>query len=109
MSGHTPGPWTFKPEAGTPGKDDNDMGGIRAVDGSWICDFGNGTHYYPTQGTPPCAPDGLLMAAAPDLLEACRLFVAYDDGDDEDGLQMMLDYAAAIDTARSAIAKATQP
>lgn len=48
-----------------------------------------------------------LIAEAPELLEALRLFVKYDAGDHEDGARMMMDYADALAAAKSAIAKAT--
>lgn len=55
-------------------------------------------------------PDARLIAAAPDLLEAVRAFLAYD-GDPHDGpnagVQMMLDYDTALTLAKAAYAKAT--
>lgn len=47
-----------------------------------------------------------LIAAAPDLFEAVRLFVEYDAGDEDDGVAMMLAYAKARDAAKAALAKA---
>lgn len=49
-----------------------------------------------------------LNAAAPDLLRACELFAAYDSGDSHDGVALMLAYAEAIASTRTAITKATQ-
>ena len=47
-----------------------------------------------------------LIAAAPDMLEACRLFIAYDDAAfDYDNAAAIYDKARAA--ARAAIAKAT--
>ena len=63
---YTPGPWTFQEEV----KDD--MGGFLGPDGDYICEFGDSTHYYPTQGHPPTIDDARLMAAAPDLLGALK-------------------------------------
>jgi hypothetical protein len=48
-----------------------------------------------------------LIAAAPELLEALKLFIAYDEFDDSDGYAMMMAYADAIQAARVAIAKVT--
>ena len=54
--------------------------------------------------------DRAIIEAAPDLLEALRLFTDFHDADHETGdaehLQAM--YDEAIDTARAAITKATQ-
>lgn len=47
-----------------------------------------------------------LIAAAPELLEACQALLAYHDSADDDGVQMMLAYAKAIDQARGAVDKA---
>jgi hypothetical protein len=47
-----------------------------------------------------------LIAAAPDLFEAVRLFLEYDAGDEEDGVALMLAYAKALDAAKAAFAKA---
>lgn len=49
-----------------------------------------------------------LIAAAPELLEACRLFEQYDSSDPESSVKMMLLYADAIAAAKAAIAKATE-
>jgi hypothetical protein len=47
-----------------------------------------------------------LIAAAPELYEAVRLFLAYDASDDAEGVQMMLDYNTALTAAKAAFAKA---
>ena len=64
----TPGPWEFVPESEQGRYRDEDMGGFRSASG-WICTFGDGRMYYPTEGTPPEPADALLIAAAPELLE----------------------------------------
>jgi len=52
--------------------------------------------------------DEVLRAAAPDLLEACQLFIAYQAAvDSNDGIAMMLAYHEAHEAIRAAIAKAT--
>lgn len=48
-----------------------------------------------------------LIADRAELLEACRLIVAYDESDDADSVAFMLAYAQALDAARAAIARAT--
>lgn len=48
-----------------------------------------------------------ICAAAPALLEAAKLWLAYDQGDQEDGVQLMLDYADALAATKAAISQAT--
>lgn len=50
-----------------------------------------------------------LFAAAPDLLEACKALIFYDEADASNGIKLMLAYNDALAAARAAIAKATQP
>jgi len=47
-----------------------------------------------------------LIAAAPEMLEALKAFLAYDEQDGESDVEMMLAYGKARDMARAAIAKA---
>lgn len=47
-----------------------------------------------------------LIAAAPDLLDACQAMVAYDDLIEDDDGALMMHYADIIKMARAAIAKA---
>lgn len=50
-----------------------------------------------------------LIAAAPDLLEACKAFLLYNDRPDTEpnaGVQMMVDYDHALTLARAALTKA---
>lgn len=103
MTAWTPGPWTFVPESGTPGHDDNDMGGIRTADHKWVCDFGNGTHYYPTEGTPPSVADGALMAAAPEMLHA---LYEVDNASDYMDFDPESRFGLAMAKVHAAIAKA---
>jgi len=46
-----------------------------------------------------------LIAAAPDLYEACLLFLIYDRNARVSDVTLMLDYDAALDAARAVIAK----
>ena len=72
----------------------------------WITHFDGRKHHVSW-----CAdvnhPDMRLISAAPDLLEALELFVAYDKTVNEDGLVSMEAYAKAIKAAHAAISKAT--
>jgi hypothetical protein len=52
------------------------------------------------------AANARLIAAAPELYEAVRLFLAYDSEDADDGVQMMLAYNDALTAAKAAFAKA---
>ena len=97
MSAHTPGPWTFELESGTPGKDDNDIGGIYGPEKSQVCWFGNGTQYYPSEGKPPTEADAHLIAAAPELLDALRQWAwAEANGDEAEIANARLSRDAAI-------------
>lgn len=67
---HTPGPWEWVP-------------GKRSFQGSIepdICDFGDDTTYYPTEGAPPNLANARLIAASPCLLEALEELVDLFDG-----------------------------
>ena len=68
----TPGPWYFVPAGGHLefGDDGADMGRFVGASGEIICDFGDCTQYYPSQGTPPSEANARLIAAAPELLGA---------------------------------------
>ena len=97
MSKHTPGPWRIECFEVTAGPPDG-------FDPIWTCGCCGG---YAMAGDPlEAIANGRLIAAAPELLEACRLIVAYDESDPEDGMQMMANYVHALDAARAAIAKA---
>jgi hypothetical protein len=48
-----------------------------------------------------------LIAAAPELYEAARLFVEeYDAGDQKDGVALMLAYNRALEASKAALARA---
>jgi len=87
MSGHTLGPWTI-----AHGKIVGNGYNIASINSS---------------ATSEGKANALIMAAAPDLLEACKAFIAYDDTDDHDGVAMMINYDDALKACRAAIAKAT--
>lgn len=54
----SPRPWTW-----APGKNDA-VGAIFDANDSIVCDFGDSTQYYPTEGVPPSASDMELLLAA---------------------------------------------
>jgi len=89
---HTPGPWEWVP-------------GKRSFQGSIepdICDFGDDTTYYPTEGAPPNLANARLIAASPCLLEAlerCLNFIENTESEMGDTLE-------CGEQARAAIAKA---
>ena len=102
MATHTPGPWTLHPttihpavrSVGTP-----DAGPRR------ICTVGS------MNGNPVDKANARLIAAAPELLEACQAMIEWDDREQDHAV----DFSArtelcrvAFDKARAAIAKATQ-
>lgn len=109
MSGHTPGPWRViidddgNPLSGRPGvfaSDELDCGIVH-----W--DGFVQPYWRSARGDKEIHANARLIAAAPELLEACELFAAYDAGDMDDDVAMMVAYAKARDAVLSAIAKAT--
>ena len=75
MSRITKGPWAWKtPDESSMtirnGITEGPLGSIIGSDGVCVCDFGEDTEYYPSNGTPPNNADLRLILAAPDLLEA---------------------------------------
>ena len=48
----------------------------------------------------------VLTKQRDELLEACKAFIRYDEGDQEDGVALMIDYAEANQLIRSAVANA---
>jgi len=103
VSGHTPGPW-------------------RAFNHSWsdtsilahgfdhaICllDINHATEGSQDADEALMAANARLIAAAPDLLEACRLFLGYNADEGDDGIAFMLAYERAVSAALQAVAKAT--
>jgi hypothetical protein len=84
---HTPGPW---------GEDDRKVILLRGA--SWL-----GFAHWDDE---TAIANARLIAAAPELLAAAKLFVAYDAATDDDHVAMMLNYADALEATRAAIAKA---
>lgn len=87
---------------------------------TFVVDFGDGP--YPRVGRDTHILGGELTAVGggdafaelagvteqrDELLEAAKLFLAYDHHDHDDFEAMVIDYEAAISAARAAIAKAT--
>ena len=52
------------------------------------------------------AANARLIAAAPQLFEACKAFIEYDKNDATDGVAMMFAYSDMLKACRAAIAKA---
>ncbi len=50
-------------------------------------------------------PDSTLQAHTDRLAEAARLFIHYDSANDDDGVQMMLNYNAALMATKAALSK----
>jgi hypothetical protein len=92
MSAHTPGPW----HADLPEK----------IHPRFVRDTAEVVIAYCDRGLEEAKANARLIAAAPELLEACKTLVAARDGS-INGMAMMTDVAA--DQARAAIAKATTP
>jgi len=90
--GHTPGPWYWVDDGDL---DITEMPKLRGAQGVEVCNFGDGTAYYPTEGEPPNLIDAALIAAAPELLDALR--ACWDLGID----------STLVPLVRSVIAKAT--
>ena len=64
----------------------------------------NGEWHWPDEAE--CTANARLISAAPDMAEALRLFIHYDEATDDDGVQLMLNYADALSAAKAALAKA---
>jgi hypothetical protein len=100
MSKHTPGPWH-----------------VRVFDGSqWSIDAeGDLTLAQACQIRPlpldrkqeERTANARLIASAPELLEACKMIVEYDEDVEESGGEFLRLYIKALNAARAAIAKAT--
>lgn len=103
MSKHTPGPWYALPGLHNfsvrykTGDKNLPMVNIANVRGH----YGDGFPFGSSEA------NLRLILAAPDLLEACKLVIAYDKNDATDGVAMMVAYNNAVKAARDAIAKAT--
>ena len=97
MSEHTKGPWIWMEEEIT--------GWARLSPGILLTDSNDGTPY----GDAIDRANAKLIAAAPDLLDAAKLFVAYDSAADDgySDVALMLAYAKAKEAILAAIAKAT--
>jgi hypothetical protein len=98
MSGHTQGPWWIT-DHGV-----RDRGGYIAHMNSVQRYEGQDERY--AREVAQREADKRLIAASPELLAACKLFIAYDNNDATDGVAMMVAYNNAVTAARAAIAKA---
>lgn len=66
----TPGPWHWTDGVG------DELRALRATDGLIVCDFGDATQYYPTEGSEPNDADAELIAHAPEDIAALLAEVA---------------------------------
>lgn len=100
MSKYTPGPWTW----GYDSINRNAMPRLFSWAGE-VCNFGDCTRYYPTEGTPPNLPDSHLIVAAPELLEVVQKLI--DASNENAGV---VAFSCAVDEfieqARGVLAKA---
>ena len=94
-SKHTPGPWTW----GKRKLAEAPVGTLYGKDGAVVCDFGDATQFYPSEGELPSAADARLIAAAPDLLETLQRA--------RQVLHLTHRYDRLVDLCDAAIAKAT--
>lgn len=62
----TPGPWKWGMH------ETYNLPALYGANGEVVMDFGDDEPYYPTAGKPPNHHDQALIAAAPDLYEACE-------------------------------------
>jgi hypothetical protein len=92
MSEHTKGPWKVC------GAKQESLS-IRADHHGVICDI-------PGYGVGARMANADLIAAAPDLLEACRALIDYDEMSEGDDGALIMHYADMLRLARTAIAKA---
>lgn len=95
MSKHTPGPWVFEVRDGDhPLNDQNGWGcdGLWAVNGGFILGAGPG---WDSSYVAPDNEDARLIAAAPELLDACKVALG------------IIGFGAEHDQISAAIAKAT--
>ena len=98
---HTPGPWFSEID----GLGSNRVGafGFDTHDGTEILAQ---VRSYREINYSTAKANARLIASAPDLLEAAELWLKYNDADEEDSVEMMLNYADALKATRAAIAKA---
>jgi hypothetical protein len=91
---HTPGPWAI-----------GAYGRVITPDGEVLRTCGVAT---PGADSDEYRANTRLIAAAPDLLEACRLFLGYNADEGDDGVAFMLAYERAVTAAMKAVAKAVE-
>ena len=91
---HTKGPWKWEEQNGST------MPMLWGLGDNLVCSFGDCETYYPTEGTPPEDADRLLIAAAPDLLEAAEEVLKYVDPANDAGKQPLRQLADAVRRAK---------
>lgn len=102
MSGHYPGPWKYWTDQYV-----DDWGTVRASDGKFICQAKDPRctlfdteklNAHRENNTDPWEANARLIAAAPELLEACKDMLTWVNSQHVD--------AQVIDAMRNAVAKA---
>ena len=100
---HTPGPWVW-------------IEGTDAINRRWndldwtVASVGNhrlGWHEDKNSEAQEAGANARLIAATPEMLEVCNLFVEYEETAEDDGMAMMFAYNALRVAVHAAIAKAT--
>jgi len=80
MSTHTPGPWTLGSPTvihhDYPEPYDSETVSVRGANGAGIVSLSGGHQHVPFVGIEEYRANARLIAAAPELLEACKHFVA---------------------------------
>jgi hypothetical protein len=83
MDEQHPPPWKLIPGHNREYEGSN-MGWIEDANGKVICDFGDDTQYYPSEGFPPSGPVAASILAAPEM-EALLREVEHVSGEAEMG------------------------
>jgi len=78
-SKHTPGPWEWRDKIYDDYSDEGGFARVGAPEGEHIMWLGSSEMYEHQCGEPPTMADTYLIAAAPDLLEACRKALRHFD------------------------------
>jgi hypothetical protein len=101
---HTPGPWRWANPGEELGGYNTELSTLFGPDEIVVCNFGDSETYYPTEGEEPREADKMLIAAAPDLLDALEW--AMDRIGYSKRTESNSTYCDQVDKARAAIAKA---
>jgi len=95
----TPGPWEWRMH------ETYNLPALYGANGEVVMGFGDDEPYYPTAGKPPNHHDQALIAAAPDLYEACEAALHAFNTNPTDRF-LTPEEEDAIEKLRSALARA---